>query len=312
MEFILISTVVGLGYYLNKDGLETRNNKKQKFDLNTNGDNIYESSDTVKYKKVEQEIANDLYKKSKDTMNTNVMISGPPIPIINNNNNNNNNNLPIEFEMDSKIIDTNKIKHISNNNYNNINLQYSSNKESGGWNTITNETQISQLTGEKFENYHNNCVPYFGSRVTQNVDANATNTILDNMTGTDKVYREKCEIPVMFKPTTNVTNPYGSQSLDSDEYERYIVGNIRNNESPIEKVYVGPGLNKGYTAEPSGGYQQNDTRDYVLPKETNQLRTKTNPKLTFNGRIISGKKISRPGKVGIVEKNRPDSFSVVT
>ena len=83
MEFILISTVVGLGYYLNKDGLETRNNKKQKFDLNTNGDNIYESSDTVKYKKVEQEIANDLYKKSKDTMNTNVMISGPPIPIIN-------------------------------------------------------------------------------------------------------------------------------------------------------------------------------------------------------------------------------------
>ena len=208
--------------------------------MNTNGDNIYESSDTVKYKKVEQEIANDLYKKSKDTMNTNVMISGPPISIINSNNNNNNNNLPIEFEMDSKIIDTNKIKHISNNNYNNINLQYSSNKESGGWNTITNETQISQLTGEKFENYHNNCVPYFGSRVTQNVDANATNTILDNMTGTDKVYREKCEIPVMFKPTTNVTNPYGSQSLDSDEYERYIVGNIRNNESPIEKVYVGP------------------------------------------------------------------------
>ena len=116
----------------------------------------------------------------------------------------------------------------------------------------------------------------------------------------------------MFKPTTNVTNPYGSQSLDSEEYDRYVVGNIRTNESPIEKTYVGPGLNKGFTAEPSGGFQQSDKRDYLLPKTTNELRVKTNPKLTFNGRIVSGKKISRTGKVGVVEKNRPDSYAVWT
>ena len=85
----------------------------------------------------------------------------------------------------------------------------------------------------------------------------------------------------MFKPTTNVTNPYGSQSLDSEEYDRYVVGNIRTNESPIEKTYVGPGLNKGYTSEPSGGFQQSDKRDYLLPKTTNELRVKTNPKINI-------------------------------
>ena len=63
-----------------------------------------------------------------------------------------------------------------------------------------------------------------------------------------------------------------------------------------KKTYVGPGLNKGYTADPSGGFQQSDKRDYLLPKTTNELRVKTNPKLSFNGRIVSGKKISRTGK----------------
>ena len=71
--------------------------------------------------------------------------------------------------------------------------------------------------------------------LTQNTDADATGTIVDVMSGTDKMYKEKCEVPVMFAPTTNITNPYGAQSLDSEEYDRYVVGNIRTNESPIQE-----------------------------------------------------------------------------
>lgn len=309
MDLIVLSTVIGLGYYFNKDGLDRTNNiTKKKYKTKNNGTNIYNSNDTVKYRKIEQNMANELYNKSKNTLETNVFINGPPSSIINSYKKES--GLPIEFDSDAKVINQKILKSQDVQKYNDIMLADSSNQESGGFNSILEETKISELTGEKFENYHNNCIPYFGSRVTQNVNENATGTILDNMTGTDKVYREKCEIPVMFKPTTNITNPYGSQSLDSNEYDRYVVGNIRNNESPIEKVYVGPGLNKGYVSEPEGGFQQIDTRDYTLPKETNQLRVKTNPKLSFNGRIISGKKISRPGKFGVVEKNRPDSFSV--
>ena len=35
------------------------------------------------------------------------------------------------------------------------------------------------------------------------------------------------------------------------------------NAKPWEEIRVGPGLNKGYTNKPSGGFGQNDTRDYV-------------------------------------------------
>ena len=116
----------------------------------------------------------------------------------------------------------------------------------------------------------------------------------------------------MFTPQQNVGNPYGMSNLSGYNYDRYIVSNIRNNETPVEKIYVGPGLNKGYTAAPSGGIQQADTRDYVLPKETNQLRVKTNPKVSYYGRIVAGKHISKPGKVGNVQKIKPDTFFINT
>jgi hypothetical protein len=86
------------------------------------------------------------------------------------------------------------------------------------------------------------------------------------------------------------------------------VGNKRTNVVPIEKVYVGPGLNNGYTSAPMGGFQQADTRDYVLPKTTNESRVKTNPKVSYHGRIIPGEKISKPGKMGEMQKNQPNRF----
>ena len=68
--------------------------------------------------------------------------------------------------------------------------------------------------------------------------------------------------------------------LSGFQNDRYVVGNKRANVTPIEKVYVGPGLNQGYTSQPTGGFQQSDTRNYVLPKTTDQTRVKTNPKVT--------------------------------
>jgi hypothetical protein len=316
MEIAIIGSLVGLGYYLNKDGLERnefQNNNIQDFlkehEKKINGTNIYNSNDTMDIRKKEQEMANKLYKQSQDTKDTNVLISGPPAAFINNEKHTHEKiDLPIEFKDEYVPMKKKNIKHTD---INDISFYRSSDEMKGGWNDATNENQkFSNLTGSVVENYHNNMVPFFGSRITQNTNAEATSTIVDTMSGTDKVYKEKCEIPVMFAPTTNITNPYGAQSLDSQEYDRYVVGNIRTNESPIEKTRVGPGLNKGYTAEPSGGFQQSDKRDYLLPKTTNELRVKTNPKLSFNGRIVSGKKISRTGKIGVVEKNRPDSFAV--
>ena len=43
-----------------------------------------------------------------------------------------------------------------------------------------------------------------------------------------------------------------------------------------------------------------------LPKTTDEIRVKTNPKVSYEGRIISGQHIAKPGKVGAMQKKLPD------
>ena len=81
-------------------------------------------------------------------------------------------------------------------------------------------------------------------------------------------------------------------------------------ELPFEQIQVGPGLNKGYTGEASGGFHQADTRDYIMPRSVDQLRTLNNPKLSYKGKILAGKNISQRGKIGKTFKHRPDTFYI--
>ena len=69
-----------------------------------------------------------------------------------------------------------------------------------------------------------------------------------------------------------------------------------------------PGLAQGYTSTPSGGYTQANARDYIMPKDTNELRVNTNPKVTYEGRIINGLKSSQRGMVAKPRKNRPETY----
>jgi hypothetical protein len=287
MEYLIVGTVFGLGYLFNKDGINREEEVIEEVpeNLKPNGINIYENNNVNKIRQNEQKIADKLYEKTKDSINTNIIIPGPPKYDNFNKVDYTDNKLPIEFNTEPTI---NNIK--SNNNTNEI-----------------------SLTGEPIDKnnfIHNNMTPFFGGSIKQNVDDYANQELFENFTGTDSTYQKKKEIAPLFKPKTNVTNPYGLQSLDGFMNERYVVGNIRNNISPLEKIYVGPGLNKGYNNDPTGGFQQADTRDYVLPKTVNETRVKTNPKVSYYGRIISGEKINKPGKIGCIEKNRPDTFFI--
>ena len=80
-----------------------------------------------------------------------------------------------------------------------------------------------------------------------------------------------------------MTNVYGTQNLDGYMLDRYHVSTYRENETPIEKVQVGPGLNKGYTSEPSGDFN-NQILDYILPKQLMKFVLKLIPKYHY-GRI---------------------------
>jgi hypothetical protein len=283
-ELLVIGTLMGTGYLLNRGGINREQLRNIDLEVSSfekpNGKNIYHSERTLDIRKEEQKRATKFYKKQ------NIVFPGPPSD-------------PNELLNKTDYIDKK------------LPIEFN-----GGVNGISDTTDNFcgySLTGENIDPAtfkHNNMVPFFGSRIKQNVDEYATKTILENFTGTWSDYKEKTAVPYMFEPEKEVGNVYGNnnfQDINITDQDRYYVSNRRNNEVPIEKVYVGPGLNQGYTAEPTGGFQQPNTRAYATPKRTNELRTKNNPKLTYEGRVLPGAGIARVGKVGSIHKNRPDT-----
>ena len=177
-----------------------------------------------------------------------------------------------------------------------------------------NSKRIMSLTGEYIDPSqfrHQNMTPYFGGSVRQNMDANTNRAILETFTGvTDKNInpKTKCEVKSFYDQARDFGNVYGMANNDAFYRDRYEQPKIRNNEMPVAQVRVGPGLNRGYTAEPSGGFQQFDAQDYAQEKCVDELRVKSKPKTTFEARTVDGLKGSLPGEPGKVAKNRVERF----
>lgn len=136
---------------------------------------------------------------------------------------------------------------------------------------------------------HNNMVPFYGGNITQDTRAQnrAKEGKLELYTGQFKLNRpQKQECGLFFKPVAGLTNIHGSsvngQHRDLSRYNPSNTGK-KNNEAPIERIQVGPGLNRGYTAEPSGGFHQTLR---IMPKDITQLRV--DPVLETEGRVKAG------------------------
>lgn len=173
--------------------------------------------------------------------------------------------------------------------------------------------KVKSLTGEyiqaeKFT--HNNMTPYFGGRMRQSLDEHANEARLEMFTGTSQnaFYKQKCEVGSFYDNTRDVTNVNGMGNKDDFYRDRMVTSKLRNNETPVEKVYVGPGLGKGYISTPTGGYQQFEVQDLIRPKCVDELRAANKPKVTFEGRVVDGVKSKFRGDVGQVEKNRPETY----
>jgi len=171
---------------------------------------------------------------------------------------------------------------------------------------------VSSLSGEKInkEGFHDNMVPFIKNKNQQNLSANSYSNTLGRHTGADETYRpKKQEVKSFFDVTPNNSYVYGSPSFtDSVGRDRYIPSQKRTNEKAFQDIRVGPGLAAGYTAEPIGGLTQSNTRDYILPKTTDQLRSVTNPNITYEGRIINGLKSSQRGLQAKPVKHKPEKF----
>lgn len=310
MEAIIAVSIIGLGYLFQNNNTEYNKKKKLSASKNQkpNGPNIYTSYRAYDIFQNEQNKANDLMAKSLYPTETNIVTPGPPYPIMYDKVDYADKQLPIEFnsytKYDDILIDTAEIRKTETP----VNKSRSNDSQpiSGGWAGIS-------LTGDPINpnNFtHNNQQPFFGGSVKQNVDEFSTTGIFENFTGQIDNYQKKQELGPLFQPQKNMANVYGTQTQDGFLLDRYYVSNIRSNETPIEKVYVGPGLNQGYTSQPSGGFQQADSQDYSMPKTVDEMRVKTKPKMSYFGRVVSGQKIAKPTKIGTVYKNRPDTFFI--
>ena len=319
MEAIVAGAVLGVGYLLSSNKEKDIVNEKYikvNPEQKPNGTNLLNSRRSYNIWQDEQKKAQNLFKKTEDPVKTNVLIAGPPyvkkkVDYVEK-------KLPIEFneytDFKTSYLDYNDQQNITPGDDSSVNNSAPPN--AGGWAQITtnaspiNPGRLEGFTSNQDEKLHNNMQPYFGGHVRQNVDEFATRGIMENFTGVSDTYQKKKETGLFFKPVKNLTNPYGMQSFDSNLYDRFKTSRIRNNEAPIDQIQVGPGLNQGYTAQGSGGFQQSNTRDYVLPKTTNETRVKSNPKVSYKSRVISGSHISQPGKIGTVQKNLPDTFYI--
>ena len=181
---------------------------------------------------------------------------------------------------------------------------------------------IKSLTGELIndnEFTHNNMTPYYGGSIKQNMDNKSNKTLLENFTGVIDTPRNKQEIQSFFDNTKDITCVNGMKGQEDFYKERMVAPVIRNNEFPIPKVQVGPGLGAGYTSNPTGGYQQFETRDYIKQKTVDDLRTQLNPnknatgatdrsKTTYESRTVDGMKAKMRQHDPNLVKNRVETW----
>jgi hypothetical protein len=160
---------------------------------------------------------------------------------------------------------------------------------------------------------HNNMMPFYGSNVQQNLNPHAGAMRLEVHTGVSAVRQHKETRSPFFSPTKGHTHVHGtpnmSEEMRTTRFEES-KSKFRQGEKPVQDINVGPGLGKGFTSTPSGGYHH-EMRDYVMPKTVDELRAKTNPKVTYTNPVIRGRALNtKAGKHGAVSKNTPENFYV--
>lgn len=182
----------------------------------------------------------------------------------------------------------------------------------------TEETgEISSLTGSSVNAQdfkHNNMVPFFGSKTKGNI--NTHEGILDSTQGQGTHYIKKSEQAPLFKPHTNLSHAHGAPNSTDFIRSRMNPSNKMANVKPWEEKRVAPGLNMGYTTEGSNmGFNTGmEHRDVWKPKNVDELRVATNPKLTYSLDGLQGaassniKEYHNIGHQGKIENHAPPTF----
>ena len=195
--------------------------------------------------------------------------------------------------------------------FNQSNYQKKTNSENIG-NDIPEVYSLSGNYVASTDFKHNNMVPFYGAKMRgQTYNNNTSESVLDNMIGAGSQVISKVEQAPLFKPENNIQWTTGAPNM-TDFYQSRQNPALKNNMvKPFESVHVGPGLNKGYGSEGSGGFNSGlESREYWLPKTVDELRVDTNPKQEFSLVDHQGpanSMVKQLGSIGKVEKHLPDA-----
>lgn len=175
------------------------------------------------------------------------------------------------------------------------------------------KNMYQSLTGDNVratELTHNNMVPFFGSKVHQT--NKYTESTLDNLNGSGSQHFSKKEQAPLFSPEENMQWAHGTPNTSNFIQSRMNPSQQMNNVKPFQEVRIGPGLNQKDGVLGSGGFNSGmEARERWISKSVDELRTKTNPKVTYGGVVLGGKNpVTNRGIMGKMEKNRPDTYFI--
>ena len=162
---------------------------------------------------------------------------------------------------------------------------------------------------------HNNMVPFYGGKMKGQVyDLSVAETFMDNMTGSGSQIKSKTEQSPLFQPQRDMQFNNGAPNMNDFYQSRVNPVMKTSNVKPFESVQVGPGLNDGFSSEGRNGYNSGmESREKWLPKNVDEMRVLTNPKLEYQLTDHEGPAqttVKNLGIMGRMEKHNPDTFYI--
>lgn len=191
----------------------------------------------------------------------------------------------------SKIVDPNNIQ--GRGNLKNTGFSDKESIDSISGTTISRNDFLVNDQGVKVE-------PFFKGSGPRNINFEENRSLMMHQGGPNAFRGKKKEIGQMFPMEKSYGNVYGNQFEGAiADQDRYIAGNYRTSELPFEQESIAPIDRKHDINRDIGDI-------HAQRNSTDNLRTLTNPKVSYGGKILGGKGIDKRTEQAEVFKNLPD------
>ena len=182
-------------------------------------------------------------------------------------------------------------------------------KNMNGLTNQNNDRFIQSLSGVNVskENFtHKNMVPFFGSKINQNLESDSR-TKFETFTGSDNTVRlQKNSVEYMFPIRKEFRFQRPGVSIEQSDYVKPSM--FHQGVRPHEEVHVPKGIGKGMTTDADVGFHY-DSRDHVINHvpTIDSLRPLHKKRESYETPVNTGKLRNDAREMeSIIPKNRPD------